>query len=185
MDSMNSMNSMDPMDSMDEQSADAKEERVVTLISADGKKFEVLRKHIVPFSVFIKTALTNDPKADSMQLSKIFSEELARVIEFANKHKGKLPTETIKRPISSLEAEKFVTHPWHATFINSMSVGKLNRLIMAANNLDCAPLMELCAAKIAANLKLLAREASQNKSDYKAGIKAYFDNPDFEVPPLN
>jgi len=126
----------------------------LTLKSADGKTFEVPRKHAY-LSTLVKTSLETDADATEVPIPGVKGEILAKIVEYMNYHEGKDPGIPDKPLRSKIMKDVCPQHPWDADFIDAIGVQRqlLYDVILAANYMDMKSLLHLGCAKVASLIK--------------------------------
>lgn len=135
----------EPVASLD----DPEPERVLTLESKQGDHFRVAQVVAIQ-SKLVQTTVEGDKESTHVPLHQVSTATLARVVEYMNHHHNN-PAAAIPKPLRSAAIEEAVSE-WDAKFIK-LTVDELFELVLAANYLDCPPLLELACAKIASMIK--------------------------------
>ena len=99
---------------------------------------------------------TEEPPSE-VQLPKVTSCTLAKVIEFCQHYHTVDPMSEIEKPLKSGNMSEVVSK-WYADYVDVNEKQELFHLIMAANYMDIKPLLELTAAKIASQIKGKAQQ---------------------------
>ncbi len=125
----------------------------LTLVSADGRRFEVNRKYAC-VSKLVCQAIENDSKATEVPIPGAKGVVLAMIVEYMNEHKGTEPA-IIEKPLRSKLMKDCVKTAWDAPFIDGIGENRqaLYDLILAANYMDVKSLLHLGCAKVASLIK--------------------------------
>lgn len=128
------------------------EDKDVSLISKDGKKFTVKSKYTHCSNV-CKTVFESRESDIELPLNNINSTELEQVVEYMNYCKG-IETLQVKEETNFLSVDKVCDDKWAVDFVNRYSntresQEKLYKLTEALNYLEIKQLLQLCCAKFA------------------------------------
>lgn len=120
----------------------------VTLVSMDGDSF-VVETSAILVSQLIKVMVDGSSGDDAKEipLPNMRSNVLAKVVEFCNHHYVE-PMKTIPKPIQYGLGVADHVQEWYADFASGLDDEMLFELLLAANYLDLAPLLEICAATV-------------------------------------
>ncbi len=125
---------------------------VYTLISADQKRFELSRKAAMLSELVCTMVEGEDEEKDlEIPLPNIKSNTLEKIVCFCVHHETN-PMKEIEKPVKSSIIKELVPE-WDAEFIDGFNQPDLYDLILAANYMDFAYLLDLACAKIASTLK--------------------------------
>lgn len=127
------------------------DEKVFTLVSLDGREFEIDEKSAV-LSNLIKTISEQDKDTTRFEL-KVDGDILQRIIEYLKYHKGKAPEYEIPKPLRSSDFSKAVSDPFDVKFFEKVPRKPLFDTILAANYMDIQPLLHLGCAKTASYIR--------------------------------
>merc|ERR1719181_2423399 len=145
--------------------AAAGDEKMVTLVSMDGDKFEVKKRSICNSSwgsELVKTMAgaedeeggsgegSSDAENEEIPLPNVNTAVLTKVISFCTHHTDNPMTE-IAKPLADADMSK-VVDKWDADFVD-IKQELLFELILAANYMDIKPLLDLTCAKVASMIK--------------------------------
>lgn len=135
------------------------ESKVIILVTQENEEFEV-NDDIVSLSTFIRSMVGNEEGQEQeeergtkkkISLEIVSSRVLEKVIEFMTMfHKTKM--NEVPKPLPTNNLSLYVQTEF-VTFINSMKLDVLMKLITAANYLDIKPLLELGCTKVACMIK--------------------------------
>ena len=136
-----------------ESSSESKEEKVkkidIELRSSDGVTFTLPREFAISASSVIAATLSFDPKARSVDLPFVRSDELRTIVAYVRHHRGKPPMPTARRAIGATVASICST-TYDAALVQSILANhQLFPMMKAAHYMDINPLLHLCAATIA------------------------------------
>ena len=92
-------------------------------------------------------AISDDRNGFMISIEKVKPEIMHYVLRYLGHHRGRKPQE-IAKPIRSVKMERIVADQWDAHFINSFTKKVIFKVILAANYLECPPLLHLGSAKI-------------------------------------
>lgn len=128
---------------------DRPETKDIVLVSTDGQRFTLPRICAV-MSVIVKNALENDPNALDVPCS-VKGDALKHVVEYLVHHEGKVPEKSPQAPLKTNDMKEALCDPWDAEFVNRLAPTRqpLYDVLMAANQLDIKPLLEICNCKVA------------------------------------
>ena len=125
---------------------------VYIFIGADQRRFEVLKATAMMSKLVCAMVEDEDTENDlEIPLPNVKSDTLERIIRFCVHHET-YPMKEIKKPLKSSVMKEIVPE-WDAEFIDSLSQPDLYDLILAANYMDFAYLLDLACAKVASTLK--------------------------------
>lgn len=128
------------------------EQRIIKLVSSDSTEFDVFAKHC-QMSVFVKSALEDDPDAEEVPVLSVKEDVLRHVVNYMNHHEG-VPQELVEKPLRSKTMSEVCKDQWDAKFIDSFTDRQaLYDLILAANYMDIKCLLHLGCAKVASLIK--------------------------------
>ena len=120
------------------------------LLTIDGATIEVAR-HLAEQSVLIKGVIEDQGLEDDIPLPSTKKATLEKIIAYWTHLYDNAPPE-VPKPLRTNKLEDCV-EPFYAEFINKLSQEELFDLLITANVLDVQSLLELCSAKVAADLK--------------------------------
>ncbi|CEM33469.1 unnamed protein product [Vitrella brassicaformis CCMP3155] len=92
-------------------------------------------------------SLIRSGSSDPIPLPEVDSAQLKQISEYAEHHKGQAAD--ISKPIQTDELTEVVADDWDAKFIERLTVDGLCSLTLAAEFVDCRPLIQLACARIA------------------------------------
>jgi S-phase kinase-associated protein 1 len=123
--------------------------KTITLVSSDGKKFEVETKAAF-ISKLISESLESDKEATELDMPGAKADILELVLQYINHHNGVEPP-IIEKPLRSKLMADVVKDKWDAVFIDGIGNKRqqLYDLILAANYMDIKSLLHLGCAKVA------------------------------------
>jgi S-phase kinase-associated protein 1 len=131
---------------------------MVALISQEGDRFDVPAS-VAQMSELVKTMMgdaeEDEDEEQEIPLPNVKGVTLAKVVEF-NSHHLDNPLAQIEKPLKSANMAE-VVGDWDAKFIE-VDQEVLFELILAANYMDCQPLLDLACAKVASMIKGKAPE---------------------------
>jgi len=129
------------------------ESGTVNLVSKEGDSFPV-DTEVARMSELVKGMLEDDSGDDDdtteIPLPNVKAAVLKKVIEFCSHYKSEPMTE-IKKPVQSTDVAKLV-QKWYADFVNVEKI-LLFDLIIAANDMDIKPLLDLVTLSITDMIK--------------------------------
>mmetsp|Transcript_10101 Transcript_10101/g.15128 ORF Transcript_10101/g.15128 Transcript_10101/m.15128 type:complete len:218 (+) Transcript_10101:77-730(+) len=135
------------------------EDKSITLVSGDEKKFEISAKY-ASISEMIKSTLL-DKETKEIKLKDISGTTLEKVVEYMKARKG-VDMEEMKWPIKHKTMKENVGkgNEWCAEFIDNQAKHRKNfyDLLLATVRLDIKGLQNLGVGKIACMLKFCAAE---------------------------
>jgi hypothetical protein len=140
------------------QGLDTEETILYTIVSVDDVKYD-LTKEEMELSDFLKT-LTTDCNIETNNVYSISLESkiLGKIVEYLKYHKNKKPKDIEKPVLSDFKTIETI-EDWDKQFIQSIEEeNKLKEIIYGANYMIIDSLIQLCCAKIAADLKNLNGE---------------------------
>merc|ERR1712147_528881 len=79
--------------------------------------------------------------------------EIKKLVEYCDHHKFAKTEVNIKHPLISKDPQVWCKDDWERDWVAKMDMDERSLLLVAANNLQVDPLLELCAASIAAEFK--------------------------------
>lgn len=123
-------------------------EEVITLVSKEGQEFTVGRS-AAKISKLIENSLL-DKQAQSITLEHIEGPVLAKIAEYIRHHETNIPR-PIPKPLQSADMRELVGE-WDAEFCETPQ-DMMFKLLLAANYLAIAPLLEMMCAKVATLMK--------------------------------
>lgn len=125
---------------------------VYIFIGADQRRFEVLKATAMMSKLVCAMVEDEDTENDlEIPLPNVKSDTLERIIRFCVHHET-YPMKEIEKPLKSSVMKEIVPE-WDAEFIDGLSQPDLYDLILAANYMDFAYLLDLACAKVASTLK--------------------------------
>jgi S-phase kinase-associated protein 1 len=108
---------------------------------------ELLRDMICPLADDVV-----DDDISDVPISNVDSETMDKVVEYLEYHVDN-PMTTIPKPIPCCDVERIVGK-WDADYIDmDVSHPKFTKLTLAANFLNCKPLLDLCMCQLASKIK--------------------------------
>jgi S-phase kinase-associated protein 1 len=134
-----------------------KSEEILTLVSSDGKKFEI-EKRIVERSELIRHTLENFNKTEIF-LEEVEGAILEKIVEYLRHYSDSEPKE-IRKPLPSPNLELYIDE-WDFKFIN-IELDTVIEIANAANFMGIIPLAFLAGAKIATKMMGTTEEIRQN-----------------------
>ncbi|KAL3762471.1 hypothetical protein ACHAWU_008174 [Discostella pseudostelligera] len=124
---------------------------VIKLISKSGDSYE-LPYDAACLSQVVKDAQPEeDGEVDDVEISKVESACLAKVVEFL-KHYHEDPMTEIKTPLEDNNFEGVVKQEWYRNFVTGIDRSLLFELLMAANFMSVQPLLDLACLKVSDEL---------------------------------
>lgn len=100
-------------------------------------------------SELIQSTMEDDEDTTEFPLPNVTSTALERVIEFCRHHCQEEPMAEIPKPLGKDVKMADVVSEWYANFTTQLEHSDLFELILAANYMNIAPLMNLACATIA------------------------------------
>ena len=130
-------------------SLDVDEITTVELLDETGRAIEIRKTHIQPARLW---SITLEQDSSTTQIpTRLSYTTLDRVVQFLNYH-ATVPFCIMEKPLRSCNLLEHGVSEWDLQLID-LSDPELFALMHAANYLDCAPLLDLCSAKLATYLK--------------------------------
>ena len=123
----------------------------VRLCCSDGEILEIENQDAIELCKLIKDMIENNGIEDDIPIANVDKPMMTRVVEFVNKYK-EAPFTPIEKPLPSTDMTQLGLDEWYVNFVN-VDQQTLFDLVLAANYLDCAPLLELTGAKVASHIK--------------------------------
>mmetsp|Transcript_20105 Transcript_20105/g.30231 ORF Transcript_20105/g.30231 Transcript_20105/m.30231 type:complete len:190 (+) Transcript_20105:3237-3806(+) len=120
----------------------------VCLISKEGKSFQI-PADVAKMSELVKSMMEDDDDTSEFPLPNVTSVVLERVIEYCRYHSQEEPMAEIPKPLGKDVKMADVVSEWYANFTEQLEQVELFELILAANYMDIAPLMNLACATVA------------------------------------
>ena len=127
------------------------EEEMVQLKSSEGEVFEV-DPEIASMSVLIKNMVDDSGTDDEIPLPNVTTRILGMILDYCTYHKDN-PVKAISKPLVSENLLECGVSEWDVDFVNIDNKEVLFALIVAANYLDIAALLDLTCAKVASMIK--------------------------------
>eukprot|EP00538_Stauroneis_constricta_P012343 CAMPEP_0119557402 /NCGR_PEP_ID=MMETSP1352-20130426/9076_1 /TAXON_ID=265584 /ORGANISM="Stauroneis constricta, Strain CCMP1120" /LENGTH=167 /DNA_ID=CAMNT_0007604505 /DNA_START=139 /DNA_END=642 /DNA_ORIENTATION=+ len=126
---------------------DEDENRVVKLMSKDGKDFEITAK-AAQLSVLVKDTLEESEKTE-VEIMRVDSKCLEKVVEFL-KHYAEEEMREIGTPLRGSTFIEIMDQKWYQEFVSDDSISRemLFELLTAANYMGIKPLLDLACLKI-------------------------------------
>ena len=125
---------------------------MLRITTADGKQVEVTQE-IRTMSQLVEQALM-DNAAEEADINVNDNErEIKKLVEYCQHHDFKKTQVDIKHPLKSKDPQVWCNDDWERDWVHKMDMDERSHLLVAANNLQVDPLLELCAASIAAEFK--------------------------------
>lgn len=144
----------------------SKEKSTITLVSEDGKQFEI-NVEAAKGSTHLSHFMEGGDPSMPMPLPKVKSHVLEKIVEYLEYYKNRKPKE-IHKPLPNLPFTHLVDE-WDAKFI-SLENRLIFELMLGANYLDIPGLLDLCGAKIAVEIRSKSvaeiRKAFNIKNDF-------------------
>jgi S-phase kinase-associated protein 1 len=126
---------------------------VITLVSYEGYEIRSVSKHaLIHSSDLLKTMIEGDPSADSIPLPQVKFDVLKRIVGFITYH-HKNPMVPIDKPLVSKEITQVIKDSWDVECVNIPNSPDLIGLLTAANYMNIESLINLCAVKVALQIK--------------------------------
>lgn len=119
---------------------------LVTLVADDGFSVAV-ETDVARISKLVQTCVEDSGDSEEVPLVKVARRELEHIVQFMRLH-AELALPTIPQPLPSSDLTRILPTPY-TDFIMPLSDEEVIALINAANYMDIAPLLRLCAARIA------------------------------------
>eukprot|EP01006_Ploeotia_vitrea_P024250 TRINITY_DN5701_c0_g1_i1.p1 TRINITY_DN5701_c0_g1~~TRINITY_DN5701_c0_g1_i1.p1 ORF type:complete len:179 (+),score=14.69 TRINITY_DN5701_c0_g1_i1:83-619(+) len=147
--------------------------RNVRLVSKDGESFE-LPVAIAKLSKMVATGIegTDENETPEITLNLVRSAPLAKIVEFLNHH-AEEPVPELPKPLKTNQMKDAVSE-WYVNFL-TMEHEPLFELILAANFMDISPLLEMCCAAVACQIK---DKRTPQAIAAHFGIKREYKEPD-------
>lgn len=123
----------------------------IKLISDSGRTFEIPSKYS-KFIEIIKETVDENDNDNEICISGYSDNSIGLVISYIEYY-IKNPMNPIYKPIMDLDIYKLVNDKWYADFISTIDRKQLFELTNLADFLVVGPLLNLCLAKIATQLK--------------------------------
>jgi len=92
-----------------------------------------------------------------IEVTQVPTATMRNVLRYLGHHQGVKPA-PLPCPLRSIHMEQIVSDPWDARYVDAMDKKTVFETILAANYLDCQPLLHLGAAKIATLIKQLDQQ---------------------------
>jgi S-phase kinase-associated protein 1 len=125
-------------------------EEGIIFIASDDARFEVPMA-VVKMSSYAKGYIEENPEEKELQVSLVTGDVLGKILEYCNHYQAD-PMKEIAKPLANTDMNEIV-QPFYANYINNLSQEQLKLLSRAANFMGIAPLLSLCAAKIASLIR--------------------------------
>jgi len=139
---------------------------MITLKSSDGKTFEVSKEAAERLSKFLKEKIAGGSIDGGIQLEKIGSEALEKVVDYFNKHADSDPSGISFVDTAASEELK----EWDRKLVDGLRMGAFFDLVQAADYLGMAGLVDVTCRKLADMMKgktpVQIREMFNIKNDY-------------------
>lgn len=126
-------------------------EGLVKLKSSQGDIFEVELK-VACMSTFVRNIVADNCSDEEIPLPKISTAVLGKVISYCSFHKDN-PAGVIQKPLRSSDLRECGAPEWDAEFAANTEQDEVFELILAANFLDIASLLDLMCAQVASMIK--------------------------------
>lgn len=131
-------------------SASSKSSSTLLLIAKNGAT-HVISKQAAIMSELLRSMMESDSEAYEVPLTPLDSDILKKCIEYCTYHSTR-PPRAIERPLPSSDMSDFVER-WDLDFLQPFDDETVFRLMLTANYLSIQPLLSLCCARIAVNIK--------------------------------
>ena len=126
----------------------------VTLVAKGGEEVQV-NSEVAQLSKLVKDALEGDEGEEAIELGDIEKCHLEKVVAFMT-HLHSQPGHalpTIPAPITADKFEDAIGDQWSVQFVEDLTKNDLFAVALAANKLDCKPLLDLTSARLAFECK--------------------------------
>ena len=137
--------------------------KIKTMI--DGKISETSVEAIKQ-SVFFREMLEDDccgiiEENSTIDVPKLTHNSLNAIISFCEQH-VKEPLGVINKPLHSNKLSENGVSEWYCNFLDSITKNELQKILTDCNFIDLQPLLELCASKIACDIRGKTPEEIKN-----------------------
>ena len=135
------------------------------LISQEGECFEI-EEDTLKMSKFFKDLINDYPDPDQeIIVNQIKSRHLEKIIDYLKHYETEKPKE-IRKPLPSGDLKE-VLNDWDYNFINPLSIEECIDILNGAFFLDINELVELCSAKIGAEMLTGTVDEVRDKFEWK------------------
>jgi hypothetical protein len=124
----------------------------IVLLSYEGDPVEVSKYAAIHSSELLKTMVEGDKDETWFPLPQVKFDVLKRIVGFITYH-HKNPMVSIDKPLVSKEITQVIKDPWDIECVNIPNSPDLIGLLTAANYMNIESLINLCAVKVALQIK--------------------------------
>ena len=150
----------------------AESDRIV-LVTKEGDRVEVDAR-IASLSNLIRTIVDDSGLTEEIPLDQVTKPILTLILSYCEHHSYSIPTE-VKKPLPSPKFSEAIEDQWDFQFVQGLTDDILIELVLAANYMDCKPILDLCCGYIASKFK--GKDVAELRNEY--GIAEEF-SPDEE-----
>lgn len=150
----------------------AESDRIV-LVTKEGDRVEVDAR-LTSLSNLIRTIIEDSGLTEEIPLDQVTKPILSLILSYCEHHNYTIPAE-VKKPLPSPKFSEAVEDQWDVQFVQGLQDEALIELVLAANYMDCKPVLDLCCAFIASKFK--GKDIADLRAEY--GIVEEF-TPDEE-----